>query len=542
MALLEIKNLSFTYSLNNSPSIKDINLKVNQGDFIVVCGSTGSGKSTLLKMFKNEIRPKGTIEGSIFFKGKNLDEYSLRESVTSFGMVMQNTSAQIVNEMVYSELAFGLENLGVDPADIAIRVAEIANYFGINNWYNKPTSSLSGGEKQILNLASILVMNPEVLLIDEPTSQVDPITAAEFLQTLKKLNQDFGLTIILIEHRLDELFTLSDRIIIMDQGSILADSTPREVASLVNDERLYLNLPLLLRISKRLNIDEYALSVKEGQNIISKFKNEIDYLNIPNEKLNKEVIELKNIYFKYNREDDDILEDLSLKVFENEIFTILGSNGSGKSTLLKVIAKLNLPYYGKVYINGKNIKKIKDDDLYYKNIAYLPQNPADILFSMSVSEELDYYNIENDFILNLIKKLEIESLLDKHPDDLSGGEIQKVAFIKILLQEPKIILLDEPTKGLDAFLKVNLIEILKELKANNITIIIVSHDLEFSAKVSSRVGILFAGNILSISHPNTFFSNNFFYTTITNKITRGKFKNAVTEEDLIKLIELNGGL
>ncbi|MFA7434831.1 MAG: energy-coupling factor transporter ATPase [Bacilli bacterium] len=542
MALLEIKNLSFTYSLNNSPSIKDINLKVNQGDFIVVCGSTGSGKSTLLKMFKNEIRPKGTIEGSIFFKGKNLDEYSLRESVTSFGMVMQNTSAQIVNEMVYSELAFGLENLGVDPADIAIRVAEIANYFGINNWYNKPTSSLSGGEKQILNLASILVMNPEVLLIDEPTSQVDPITAAEFLQTLKKLNQDFGLTIILIEHRLDELFTLSDRIIIMDQGSILADSTPREVASLVNDERLYLNLPLLLRISKRLNIDEYALSVKEGQNIISKFKNEIDYLNIPNEKLNKEVIELKNIYFKYNREDDDILEDLSLKVFENEIFTILGSNGSGKSTLLKVIAKLNLPYYGKVYINGKNIKKIKDDDLYYKNIAYLPQNPADILFSMSVSEELDYYNIENDFILNLIKKLEIESLLDKHPDDLSGGEIQKVAFIKVLLQEPKIILLDEPTKGLDAFLKVNLIEILKELKANNITIIIVSHDLEFSAKVSSRVGILFAGNILSISHPNTFFSNNFFYTTITNKITRGKFKNAVTEEDLIKLIELNGGL
>lgn len=542
MALLEIKNLSFTYSLNNSPSIKDINLKVNQGDFIVVCGSTGSGKSTLLKMFKNEIRPKGTIEGSIFFKGKNLDEYSLRESVTSFGMVMQNTSAQIVNEMVYSELAFGLENLGVDPADIAIRVAEIANYFGINNWYNKPTSSLSGGEKQILNLASILVMNPEVLLIDEPTSQVDPITAAEFLQTLKKLNQDFGLTIILIEHRLDELFTLSDRIIIMDQGSILADSTPREVASLVNDERLYLNLPLLLRISKRLNIDEYALSVKEGQNIISKFKNEIDYLNIPNEKLNKEVIELKNIYFKYNREDDDILEDLSLKVFENEIFTILGSNGSGKSTLLKVIAKLNLPYYGKVYINGKNIKKIKDDDLYNKNIAYLPQNPADILFSMSVSEELDYYNIENDFILNLIKKLEIESLLDKHPDDLSGGEIQKVAFIKVLLQEPKIILLDEPTKGLDAFLKVNLIEILKELKANNITIIIVSHDLEFSAKVSSRVGILFAGNILSISHPNTFFSNNFFYTTITNKITRGKFKNAVTEEDLIKLIELNGGL
>lgn len=542
MALLEIKNLSFTYSLGEVTSLKDININIEKGEFIVVCGSTGSGKSTLLKMLKKEIRPKGKLTGDIIYKGKSLEEYSLRDSVMNFGYVFQNPHAQIVNDKVYSELAFGLENLGVAPEEIAVRVAEIANYFGINNWFNASTSSLSGGEKQILNLASILVMNPDVLLIDEPTSQLDPITASEFIQTIKKINEDFGITIILVEHRLNELFTVCDRVLIMDQGRIVADAPPKEVASQIDDERLYLNLPTLLRVSKRLNLNTYPLNVKEGQSLLDNYQNKIRKLEINLLEYGEEILELKNIYFKYDRITDDILEDLSLKIYQNEILSIVGTNGSGKSTLLKVMSRLLKPYYGKIYLKGKNLNKISDDDLYYRNVAYLPQNPSDILFSMSVREELDFDNIKNDSVLSFIKKLEIESLLDKHPDDLSGGEIQKVAFAKILLQEPKIILLDEPTKGLDAYLKANLINIIKELRDNNITIIIVSHDLEFAAKVSSRIGLLFSGKILAINDPNTFFSNNYFYTTIINKISRHKYLNAVTEDDLIQLVRLNGGI
>lgn len=542
MALLEIKNLSFAYSLGEVTSLNDININIEKGEFIVVCGSTGSGKSTLLKMLKKEIRPKGKLEGDIIYKGKSLEEYSLRESVMSFGYVFQNPHAQIVNDKVYSELAFGLENLGVAPEAIAVRVAEIANYFGINNWYNASTSSLSGGEKQILNLASILVMKPDVLLIDEPTSQLDPITASEFIQTIKKINEDFGITIILVEHRLNELFAVCDRVLIMDQGRVVADASPKVVASQIEDERLYLNLPTLLRVAKKLNLKTYPLNVKEGQRLLDNFKNDVRKLDVNLSKYGEEILELKNIYFKYDRVTDDVLEDLSLKIYQNEIFSIVGTNGSGKSTLLKVMSRLLKPYYGKIYLKGKNLRKISDDDLYYRNIAYLPQNPSDILFSMSVREELDFDNIKNNEILSFIKKLEIESLLDKHPDDLSGGEIQKVAFAKIVLQEPKIILLDEPTKGLDAYLKANLINIIKRLRDNNITIIIVSHDLEFAAKVSSRVGLLFSGKILAINDPNTFFSNNYFYTTIINKISRHKYLNAVTEDDLIELVKLNGGL
>jgi energy-coupling factor transport system ATP-binding protein len=542
MALLEIKNLSFTYALDSKPSLNNINLEIEKGEFVVICGSTGSGKSTLLKMFKPEIRPKGILEGNIFYKDKAIDEYNLKESITNFGMVMQNPTNQIVSEKVASELAFGLENIGCDPKVIAVRIAEISNYFGINNWYNEITSNLSGGQKQILNLASILAMNPEVLLIDEPTSQVDPITASEFFQTIKKINQDYGLTILLVEHRLDEVFSLCDKVVILDEGRIVASGAPKEVGKQIVDERLYLNLPTLFRVWKKLGVVDLPLTVKEGQKLLEKYNNEIKYIEKQDGPLEDEILKIKNLYFKYYKEQNDILEDLSLSVYKNEIFSIVGSNGSGKTTLLKILARLLVPYYGKIYINGINLKKIKDDDLYYQNIAYLPQNSSDILFAMSVREELDYDNLKNENILKLLKQLELENLLDKHPDDLSGGEIQKVAFGKILCQEPKILLLDEPTKGLDAFLKGNLINILKSLQDNNITIIIVSHDLEFCAKISNRIGLLFAGKIAAISDPNTFFSNNYFYSTIINKIARSKYPNAVIETDLYDLIKINGGI
>src|SRR5690554_4278695 len=561
MALLEFKNTSFTYALNNTKTLTNINLEIEEGEFVVICGPTGSGKSTLLKLIKKEIRPTGKLEGQILYKNQDLNNFSLKESVETFGLVMQNVDAQIVNEKVYSELAFGLSNLGYDVSTINRRIAEMSNYFGINNWYDRSTNNLSGGEKQILNLASILTMQPKVLLIDEATSQLDPITASEFIQVLRKINQDFGITVVVVEHRLDELFSIADKVVVLNEGQIVAVDKPREIAKKINDEKLYLNLPLMLRFAKKINDEKlylnlplmlrfakkinaqsYPLTIKEGKNLLKSFSNKINLLDVKENQLGSKLIELKNIYFKYYQNQKDILSGLDLIIHENEVLSIIGSNGSGKTTLLKLIARLINPYYGKIKLDKKNIKKYNNKELYYKNLSYLPQNPSEILFEMSIREELDYDNLKSEELLKLLNSLGIKELLDKHPDDLSGGEIQKVALAKILLQEPKIILLDEPTKGFDNNLKENLIKIISILKENKITIIIVSHDVEFCARVSDRIGLLFAGKIITLDKPNNFFPNNFFYTTITNKIARDKYPNVVTEQDLYEILKLNGEL
>src|SRR5690554_3619295 len=542
MALLEFKNTSFTYALNNTKTLTNINLEIEEGEFVVICGPTGSGKSTLLKLIKKEIRPTGKLEGQILYKNQDLNNFSLKESVETFGLVMQNVDAQIVNEKVYSELAFGLSNLGYDVSTINRRIAEMSNYFGINNWYDRSTNNLSGGEKQILNLASILTMQPKVLLIDEATSQLDPITASEFIQVLRKINQDFGITVVVVEHRLDELFSIADKVVVLNEGQIVAVDKPREIAKKINDEKLYLNLPLMLRFAKKINAQSYPLTIKEGKNLLKSFSNKINLLDVKENQLGSKLIELKNIYFKYYQNQKDILSGLDLIIHENEVLSIIGSNGSGKTTLLKLIARLINPYYGKIKLDKKNIKKYNNKELYYKNLSYLPQNPSEILFEMSIREELDYDNLKSEELLKLLNSLGIKELLDKHPDDLSGGEIQKVALAKILLQEPKIILLDEPTKGFDNNLKENLIKIISILKENKITIIIVSHDVEFCARVSDRIGLLFAGKIITLDKPNNFFPNNFFYTTITNKIARDKYPNVVTEQDLYEILKLNGEL
>lgn len=542
MALLEFKNTSFTYALNNTKTLTNINLEIEEGEFVVICGPTGSGKSTLLKLIKKEISPTGKLEGQILYKNQDLNNFSLKESVETFGLVMQNVDAQIVNEKVYSELAFGLSNLGYDVSTINRRIAEMSNYFGINNWYDRSTNNLSGGEKQILNLASILTMQPKVLLIDEATSQLDPITASEFIQVLRKINQDFGITVVVVEHRLDELFSIADKVVVLNEGQIVAVDKPREIAKKINDEKLYLNFPLMLRVAKKINAQSYPLTIKEGKNLLKSFSNKINLLDVKENQLGSKLIELKNIYFKYYQNQKDILSGLDLIIHENEVLSIIGSNGSGKTTLLKLIARLINPYYGKIKLDKKNLKKYNNKELYYKNLSYLPQNPSEILFEMSIREELDYDNLKSEELLKLLNSLGIKELLDKHPDDLSGGEIQKVALAKILLQEPKIILLDEPTKGFDNHLKENLIKIISILKENKITIIIVSHDVEFCARVSDRIGLLFAGKIITLDKPNNFFPNNFFYTTITNKIARDKYPNVVTEQDLYEILKLNGEL
>lgn len=545
MALLEIKKLNFIYnSMINTRkrALDNINLSISKGDFVVLCGATGSGKSTLLKMLKKELRPIGKIDGKILLDGVDVSELDNRVSASRIGFVMQNPDTQIVTDKVWHELAFGLENLGEEKEVIRRKVAEISGFFGISNWYHKDTSILSGGEKQLLNLASIMVMQPDILLLDEPTSQLDPISATAFLNNIKKINSDLGITIILIEHNLEEVYSFANKVVVLDEGKILYCDTPEKVSEyLVNssNKKMIYGLPSPVRIYNALGINgKSPLTINEAKKfIINNYYNDINIIDVNKVTDKKEVaIELKNAYFRYNKDSVNILNGLNLKIYQGEICCIVGANGVGKSTLLKIIN-------GNCKLQSGKIKILEGKKNY--KISTLPQNPNSLFICEKVIDELEEVSkllkIDNskEKINEVLKKLEIENLYNTHPYDLSGGEAQKVALAKILLVNPDIILLDEPTKGLDGYAKVMISEILNKLKEEGKTIVIVTHDIEFSGMYADRCAMYFDGDIVSIDNRIDFFTHNNYYTTSASRISRPYFKNTITVDMVIDLCNKN---
>ncbi|NLD26904.1 MAG: ATP-binding cassette domain-containing protein, partial [Acholeplasmataceae bacterium] len=394
-----------------------------------------------------------------------------------------------------------------------------------------------GGEKQILNLASVLVMRPKLLLLDEATSQLDPIAALNFLNTLKRINQELGITVILAEHRLEAVFSLCDRVLVMDKGRIIADDVPRSIAQNLNHPDLEGELPSASRIFRGLQgRGECPLSVREGQGFLSRFTadaSEISERNLDSEKL----IEIKDLWFSYIK-GQDVLSGLGLDIRKGEIFAILGGNGSGKTSLLKIIAGLLPPYQGKIIINGRRLKDYTGNSLYSGLLAMLPQDPTTLFIEDEVLKDLKM--IPGGDLDLVIADLELGDLLHRHPYDLSGGEQQRVALGKVLLTKSQIILLDEPTKGLDGKHKRKLAQILLSLKARGVTIVLVSHDLDFAAQVSDRCGLLFDGEMIAIASPRKFFSRNNFYTTSANRIARHRYPEAITEAEIIALASRHG--
>ena len=547
MALFRIEDLTFTYPEQSEAVLSQINLTLNQGEFLVLFGESGSGKTTLLKMLKRELTPHGKLTGQVYFNEEKLSALTDKESAKRIGYVMQNPEAQIVTDKVWHELAFALENLGQTQDTIRRRVGEIANFFGIHHLFESSTANLSGGQKQLINLASIMVMQPDVLILDEPTSQLDPIAATHFINTLKMLNEELGLTIIIVEHRLEEVLRLADRVILLEKGQIILDSVPRQIANeLTKEHPLVRALPTAASVFLELGYEgKTPLSVKEGRDFLSKHYTEASYRHLYEPLKENVVIELKDVYFRYEKKSADILEAVNFCLHENEVLSILGGNGSGKTTLLNVLSNQAKAYRGNVFIHGKKIHKYKGNELFKHNLAVLPQDPQTVFIQKTVYE--DYEEIAKVLayskekiktkIAQVADLLEIEGLLEKHPYDLSGGEQQKVALGKILLLEPKILLLDEPTKGIDAFGKENLLKIINDLKAQGLTILIVTHDVEFAARISERVGLFFNKSLLSLTRPNLFFSENNFYTTQAIRMSRHLFKQAITSEQIVELCE-----
>ena len=537
MEAFNIKDLSFAYP-NGKCAISGIDLLIEKGEFVCLCGPSGCGKTTLLKLLKPALSPEGEVDGEIDFYGEPVKNLTEREQASRIGYVLQDVENQIVTDKVWHELAFGLESLGVKNDEIRKRVAEMAAFFGIGDWFHKKTTELSGGQKQLLNLASVMVMQPDVLILDEPTSQLDPIAAEEFLKTLDKINKEFGTTVILSEHRLEEVFSIADRVVVMDAGCVVCQGAPRAVTKKLKEKNhtMYLSLPTPARVYASLEHGEdFPLTVREGRSWLENYseKHQPDARLIPEDKERNvsPYIELKNVWFRYEKNSPDVLKGMSLSVGKGEIFSVLGGNGSGKTTMLSLISGLNTPYRGSVTIGGKSLKDIKN--LYTEVIGVLPQDPKLLFTKNTVKKELEEIIKDDEKINEYARLCKISQLLYSHPYDLSGGEQQRAALCKVLMKNPDILLLDEPTKGFDAHFKSEFEDVLYELKNQGKTVILVSHDVEFCAKVSDCCSMIFDGAATATATPKEFFSKNHFYTTAANRMARSVIENALTAEDII---------
>lgn len=503
--MYQIENLSFAFP-NQREVLKNISLEIKNGEFLVICGISGCGKTTFLKHLKPSLAPVGKISGNIVF------DDLIKEDV-KIGYVAQNPENQIVMNKVWHEIAFGLENQNMSLKQMKRRVGEIVNYFNLQDIIDSDCQTLSGGQKQLVNLASVLVLNPEVILLDEATAQLDPINRQEFIKMVKQINDDFGITIVFVEHQLDGLIELADRLLVMEDGEIaVLDQTKKAIEKMYKEDLFLESLPDYVKISKLVdqscfNIKEARLAMQDYQNINIKECKDIEFTPL---------LKISELTCGYQQL---VLKQLDLDIYQNEILTLVGANGSGKTTFIKCLAGL-IDYRGKITYQTQ-----------LSRIAYLPQDPTTLFIGDTV--EKDLLAVE-DSVVNvdrLMQTMQIVHLKDRHPYDLSGGEKQLVALAKVLLTQPKLLLLDEPTKGIDATAKEKLATLIGGL-SKHMTIVCVSHDLEFAAKISDRIAMIFEGQMESVDTMRNFFSSNLFYTTVVNKIMRNINNDVVIYEDL----------
>ena len=582
MNLVEIKDFGFSYPESSRKVLEHVNLNIKEGTLNVIMGRSGCGKSTLLRQLKSVLAPAGEKEGEILYRNIPLRDTDHRTQSQEIGFVMQNPDNQIVTDKVWHELAFGLESLGYDNATIRLRVAEMASYFGIQKWFYKNVSELSGGQKQLLNLASVMAMHPSLLILDEPTSQLDPIAASDFLETVKKINRDIGTTVLLTEHRLQDIIPYADQVFVMDEGTLFMEGTPREIGTKLKEQHhgMFLSMPVPMQIYAGTESTlTCPLTVSEGRQWIREYIEEKgikkEQIQQANKRLERQgeknknetaglfghfkrqkentppAIQMKDVWFRYEKDSPDVIQDLSLEVKKGEFYALVGGNGTGKSTTLSLLGRVHQPYSGRIYLDGKDLRSFSDQELYCGYLGVMPQNPQSIFLKKTVLEDLysviggrkekpsSEYPIsmkKEKAIEGIVSLTHLEGLLERHPYDLSGGEQQRLALAKVLLLRPKILLMDEPTKGMDAEYKEELGSILKKLQSHGMTIFMISHDVEFVAEYADTTGLFFEGNVVTSKKTRDFFAGNNFYTTAANRMARGLFPEAVTGKDVVSCL------
>jgi energy-coupling factor transport system ATP-binding protein len=626
VAAYVIEGLTFAYPERPRPALDGVDLEFRDGDFTVLCGPSGGGKTTLLRHLKPCLTPHGRTAGAVNFRGRAWADVTEREQAAQIGFVSQTPDNQIVTDKVWHELAFGLESLGVDNQTMRLRVAEMASFFGLQDWFERNVTELSGGQKQLLNLASVMATQPVVLILDEPTSQLDPIAAAEFLATLKKVNLELGTTVILTEHRLEEAFPLADQVVVLDQGKVTLSGAPADVCraavgaggaalirALPSAAQIYAGVqgtgdcPITVRdgrrwLEGRVPPVERQPSAVAGRSsavagrssagadpssaVAGRSSAGADPSSAVARPPSAEAgrwsavadpssaearpespgtrpespgtrsspaearpaspgrrpaapwkrpavseapaLDMSEVWFKYDKNGPDVLRDFTLAVPQKTLFAVLGGNGVGKSTALGVVGGLLKAYRGKTRTAAQPV--------------LLPQNPQTVFTKKTVALNLAAALAGSGArrgerlaqATAMAERVGLGHLLDVHPYDLSGGEQQRAALAQVLLLEPEILLLDEPTKGLDAAFKETLAGILKGLVADGVTVVMVSHDIEFCARHADRCALLFNGGVVSEGSPKDFFAGHGFYTTAANRIARSRWPDAITVEEVVR--------
>ena len=577
--IFDIDKFSFAYPDGNDESgrtylpdaLRDTELHVRQGEFVVILGRSGCGKTTLLRQLKPSVTPVGKKKGQIIFDGKDICSLDDRMAASQIGFVWQDVNAQLVTDKVWHKLAFGLESLGYNNGYVRRRVAEMGSFFGLGDIFHRKVMELSGGQKQLVNLASVMAMSPKALVLDEPTSQLDPIAANDFINSLVRINRELGTTIIMTEHRLEDVLPVCNRSVVMENGRIIYDGDVRGFAESVRTKRidrgLYLSMPASVQIYMGLEKDsgkqlpltvpdarewlvDYDRKFREngGAPVVPEIQNrgadegvngsENQADNAAVDKGDKKrgavngqkdagcreehpvVCSLDEVSFRYERNTGDVLRQVSLDIYANEILMINGSNGCGKSTMLSLIANLYSPYSGKLRI-AKNLRT-----------GMLPQNPELLFTRRSVRDELIDAN-DRQQLAEIVRFCRLEELLDRHPYDLSGGEKQRLGLAKVLIADPDILLMDEPTKGLDNGFKMQLADMLRKLQKRGKTIVVVSHDIEFCAVAGDRVALLFDGEVAMVGDVRSYMSDNNFFTTAASRISRNILDGAVTVREVL---------
>ncbi|MDR1245641.1 MAG: ATP-binding cassette domain-containing protein [Clostridiales Family XIII bacterium] len=578
MHAFEIKRFTFTHHGKEKPALDGIDLIIREGEFVTLCGKSGSGKSTLLRNLRAISAPPGIGSGRITFLGRPVEMIPPLEQMRRIGYVAQDPDEQITAGSVQGALLSGLAGFGFDERSVKLRVAEIVSFFGIQSWFHCDVSALSGGQKQMLALASAMLLMPDVLLLDEPTAHLDPVAAGDFLDAVKKINRTTGTAVVIAEQRLEEVFPLSDRAVVIDLGRVVADAPPKRVGVTLTQLKhdMALAMPAPMQVFLELEQDAaikwrrseegslrsmgFPITVRDGREWLTDLfdgkppaKRCIERSPAPEDE-NETAIELKGLRFRYGKGGRDVIDGLDLVVPKEKFFCVVGGNGAGKSTAIKLISGQITPHKGKIFINGQDIKKLSPKEKDACSVGMLPQNPK-LLFTESATVGRNLLAVfdgrvkqdgsafaaheKEGKIAGVAALLTLDDLLARSPSELSAGERQRVALGMTLLKESSILLLDEPTKGLDNHFKERLAVIIRALLSQGKTILMVSHDIEFCARHADICALFFDGSIVAAGEPGVFFSDNSFYTTAANRMSRHVFENAVTTKEVIALCREN---
>jgi len=549
--LIRIDNLNFTYNGVDEPALQNVNLTIEDGEFVLITGPSGGGKSTLCRCF-NGLVPHfygGTIDGRVEVQGMDIMKHPPKELAMKVGMVFQDPENQMVTTDVEREIAFGLENLGFPVNLIARRIEEALDTAGIAGLRFRKHHELSSGEKQKVVIASVLALHPKILVLDEPTSELDPQSAEEVLRLLERLNDELGITIILIEHRLDRVIHLVDRILVISEGRILANGQPREVMDNTNLKSLDIGIPPVIRLMQQLrgnNIftDELPLTVKDARLKLQKVLQKIKTATFTDGSLERQpVLNVDKLWFSYG--DRAALRGIDLTISEGEFIAIMGRNASGKTTFIKHLNGLLKPSKGKVTIDGIDIRHSSVAEL-SRHVGYVFQNPNDHLFADTVEEEIAF-NLKNrgieqgkstQLVDQALAAFKLTPYRYTYPRYLSGGEKQRVALASVLVSEPRIIILDEPTRGMDYALKKNLVRILDEYRRQGNIVIMVTHDVETVAECADRVILLSEGRVVVDGSKRQVLSKALLFSPQINRLAQalssyGVADNTLTVEEML---------